>query len=335
MKPVLALVAAVLALAACAPLSQHAQPPPPGFNGPRLERDALISFDGVRLPMTVWAAHDSAGTPVEPCAVIIALHGMNDYAEAFHLDGPVWAGEGITTYAYDQRGFGRGQKRGVWGGEALMAQDLRTAVALARAKHPQAIIAVLGHSMGGAAAIVAFASDNPPDADRLILAAPAVWGWSSQPLPNRLALWIGAHLDPKRRLEPPKWVVAHVQASDNLAELRRMGRDPNMLWATRIDAVYGLVNLMDDAKRAVGRVKVPTLYLYGAHDQVIPKAPTFEAVARLPANDRSIYYPNGWHLLLRDLDGALVRGDSETFLRDPKASPPSGLGPVPTSLTGR
>jgi alpha-beta hydrolase superfamily lysophospholipase len=32
---------------------------------------------------------------------------MNDYAEAFTLAAPIWAEEGITTYAIDQRGFGR------------------------------------------------------------------------------------------------------------------------------------------------------------------------------------------------------------------------------------
>lgn len=112
-----------------------------------------------------------------------------------------------------------------------------------------------------------------------------------------------------------------------------MGRDPNLLAATRIDAVYGLMNLMSDAHDQVGRLKVTTLYLYGAHDEIIPKAPSFDAVAHLPAGDRSIYYPKGWHLLLRDLNGALVRNDIEAFIRDPKASPPSGLGPVPT--TGR
>jgi acylglycerol lipase len=333
MKRLIVLAFAAIALAACAPLSQRVQLPPPGFAGPHFEPDALVSFDGDRLPMDVWAAHDAAGQPVEPRAVIIALHGMNDYADAFHIEGPIWARQGITTYAYDQRGFGRGPRRGVWGGEKLMVEDLRTAVFLARAQHPHAVITVLGHSMGGAVAILAFASENPPDADRLILAAPAVWGWSSQPLLNKVSLWVAAHVDPKRRLVPPRMVTDHIWASDNIDELRRMGRDPNLLAATRIDAVYGLVNLMSHASADIGKLKASTLYLYGAHDQIIPKAAAFDAVSRLPPGDRSIYYPKGWHLLLRDLDGALVRNDIEAFIRDPKATPPSGLGPVPS--TGR
>ena len=188
------LLVSLLGVSACAPMSQHALVKLPGFGGARLGPDALVSFDGARLPMTVWPALGG-----EPWAVVIALHGMNDYAEAFTLAAPVWAAAGVTTYAYDQRGFGRGAGRGVWGGEGLMVEDLRTACALARARHPKAIIAVVGESMGGAVAIAAFASDRPPDADRLVLMSPAVWGWGEQPLPNNIALWLGAHVAPVER----------------------------------------------------------------------------------------------------------------------------------------
>ena len=57
-----------------------------------------------------------SGSPeaAEPWAVSIGLHGMDDYANAFHLAGPYWAKAGIVTLAYDQRGFGRSPGRGVW-----------------------------------------------------------------------------------------------------------------------------------------------------------------------------------------------------------------------------
>jgi len=49
-------------------------------------------------------------------AVILALHGFNDYANAFDGPGEIWAKEGIVTYAYDQRGFGAAPERGLWPG---------------------------------------------------------------------------------------------------------------------------------------------------------------------------------------------------------------------------
>lgn len=318
-------LAAMPAVSGCAPLTQHALLATPGFGGPRLEPDALISFDGARLPMTVWPAEGG----VEPWAVIIALHGMNDYAEAFTLAGPYWAAKGVTTYAYDQRGFGRGSDRGVWGGEALMVDDLRTACALARALHPRAILAVAGESMGGAVAINAFASTTPPDADRLILLSPAVWGWHDQSLPENVALWLTAHLTPSAVLEPPSWLTRKIRATDNIDILRKMSRDRNLIFGTRVDAIYGLVNLMQDAQDRIGQLTLPTLYQYGAHDQIIPAEAAQHAVAKLGPSGRTAYYGEGWHILNRDLHRDLVLDDDLAFLRDPKAQLPSSAPRVP------
>jgi alpha-beta hydrolase superfamily lysophospholipase len=325
-----------LGLSACQPEVQTPGLPPRGFVGPSLslEREGpgvFVSFDGTRLPMQTWRAVDASGAPsVDPWAVIVALHGMNDYAEAFTLPGPYWAAEGITTYAYDQRGFGRAPDRGVWGGVTLMSQDLRTAVALARAAHPGAIVAVVGESMGGAVAIAAFASDDPPAADRLVLASPAVWGWDAQPLAYRAALWLTAHVAPSSRVEAPNWLVSHIQASDNLEELRRMGRDRNMIFRTRTDTLYGLVSLMQQARQDLGRVRAPVLFQYGAHDQIIPKDAAFYAARFLKPTDRSAYYADGYHLLTRDLGRRRVLDDIVAFIRDPAASLPSGAPLIPT-----
>ena len=151
--------ASAMSLAACAPVVQQAGLPGGAFAGPRIEDDAIVSFDGARLRLQRWLPEG------EPWAVVIGLHGMNDYSQSFHLAGPAWAGQGIATYAFDQRGFGRSPARGVWGGEDLMTEDLRTVVALVRARHPAARVVVAGESMGGAVAITAFASDRPPAAD--------------------------------------------------------------------------------------------------------------------------------------------------------------------------
>ncbi len=317
-------------ITACAPITQHALARSEGFAGPRLEPDALISFDGARLPMTVWTANDASGVEVEPLAVVIGLHGFDDYAQSFVLAGPYWAAQGITTYAYDQRGHGRGdpQARGVWGGETLMTEDLRTICALVRTRHPRTIIAVVGESMGGAVAITTFASKSRPDADRLILASPAVWGWDDQPIPSRVALWLAAHLAPSEVLKPPSWITRKVRASDNLELLRAMGRDRNMIWGSRVDALYGLVNLMRRAQEEIGRVRAPTLYLYGAHDQIIPREAALRAVAKLPASARTAFYANGWHLLNRDLHARTVLDDVAAFIRDPTAPLPSGAPPI-------
>jgi len=316
-------IALALCLAACAPTLQHAGKPDLMFAGPRLEANDVVSFDGARLGLTRW---DAKG---EPWAVIVGVHGMNDYANAFHLAGRYWAGEGITTLAYDQRGFGRSPQRGIWAPDDLRIEDLRTVVALARQAYPHAIIAVAGESLGGAVAIEAFASDRPPAADRLILLAPAVWGWKTQPLTYKIALWVADHIVPGKVFEPPASLVRAVSPTDNRAEMFIMSYDANMVWGARTDALYGLVNTMDRAWRDVGKLRAPTLYLYGARDQIIPRNATDTAIPRLPPGNRTACYAQGHHLLLVDEQSLDVWRDAETFLRDPAAPLPSGAPPLP------
>lgn len=323
-RAVLALFA--FALGACAPTVQQALRPPAAYQGPRFDAQAqrFHSFDGAALGLTVWAP--PAQTP--PWAVVVALHGMNDYAEAFYLAGPWWAQQGIVTYAYDARGHGRSPDRGVWGGTRLLTEDLRTAVALARRAHPGAVVAVVGDSMGAATAIAAFASDDPPAADRLVLVAPAVWGWSTLPKPYAATLWVGAHTFPYRAVTPPKGVQRRIVASDNTEMLRKIGRDRNMIFSTRIDAVYGLVRLMERASDGAGRLAAPTAFLYGAKDQIIPRASALRAARKLPPTARSALYPDGYHMLLRDRQAQVVWADIAAFLRDPAAPFPSGAQPL-------
>jgi acylglycerol lipase len=325
----LLILLAALVLAGCTPLMvQRAGQPPLGWEGPRLERDAFVSFDGTRLGLTTW----NAATP-EPWAVIVGVHGMNDYANAFHLAAPWWASQGVTTIAYDQRGFGRSPDRGVWGGDQLMDEDLRTLTALVRARYPKAIITVAGESMGGAVAIETFASDRPPAADRLVLLSPAVWGWSTQPLPNKTLLWFAARFTGAKVYEPPRWLTSKVSPTDNRDELVAMGRDPLMVWGARSDTLYGLVRLMQKGWEEVGSPKVPEIYFYGANDQIIPKNAAFTAARKLKPTDRSAYYARGWHLMTRDKEGPVVWADILSFVRDPDAPLPSGAPPIPGAPT--
>lgn len=320
------LAAALVLLAsatACAPTTQGPQPVPAGFSGPRIEANALIADDGARLPLSVWRPQG------EPRVVIIALHGMNDSRSTWWMAGPWWAERGAVTYAYDQRGFGGSPERGVWPGEDLLVQDLRTAVRLARARHPGVPVVVAGESLGSSVIIAALASDQPPEVDRAALLAPAVWGWSAQPVPNRVSLWIAARLLGSTAVEPPAFVTEDIYASNNLAELYRMGRDPDMALTTRFDAVYGLVDIMESAYRGLSEVRVPVAYFYGGRDQLIEMAATQRALRRLPAGARTAFYPEGRHLLVRDHGGEAVMADVLAFATDPTTPWPSGAGSIP------
>ncbi|HRO34080.1 MAG TPA: alpha/beta fold hydrolase [Brevundimonas sp.] len=315
-----AVILMALMLSACAtPMVQAPLTPPAGFAGARIEDQAFVVRDGGRLPYLRWSP-DGA-----PRAVVVALHGMNDSAASFRLAGPWWAEQGIETWAYDQRGFGRAPGRGVWAGQGAMTDDLRDVVALVRAARPGVPVIVAGESMGGSVAIAAFASDRPPDADRVLLLAPGVWGWSSQGPINGAALWVAARAMGDRPVGTPQFVARRVMASDNLIELIRNGRDPSSIMETRFDAVSGLVDLMETASLDLGAMRRPALLMYGAADHVIARRPMRMALERAGAAPalRTAWYPNGRHLLNRDLEAQTVYRDALAYFLAPDAALPS------------
>lgn len=306
-----------IALPGFAARAQTDGPEQPHFD---LDAERFFSFDGAALGLSAWTP-ESHGVDEEPWAVIVGLHGMNDYAHAFYPAGPWFAARGVAVYAYDARGFGRSPLRGAWPGEALMIADLKAAIESARNLHPSALIAVVGDSMGGAAAIAAFGGNDPPDADRIVLVAPAVWGWSAMLDMTRGAL-TGA--PGQGATDGPRQIIA----SDNEDMLRRLGQDPNMILTARMDAVYGLVQLMESASRKIENLHGHVAFLYGANDRIIPRQAALRAAGRLPTSARTAYYANGYHMLLRDLQAEVVYADILSFLREPEAPLPSMVPPL-------
>jgi alpha-beta hydrolase superfamily lysophospholipase len=319
--PILCLV---LLAAACAP---RLAPPGPGAGpgAPRLTADSLIAGDGLELPLRAWLPEGVAAGGAAPRAVILALHGFNFYSEIFEEPAAYWAARGIATYAYDQRGFGAAPYPGRWAGTPAMIADVTAAARALRARHPDAPLYLLGDSMGGAVILAALGAAEPPPNDGAILVAPAVWARSTLPFSYRLGLWIGAHSLPWLKVSGRG---LEIQASDNIEMLRELGRDPLVIKETRIDAIHGLVDLMDAALAAAPRVRTPVLLLYGAKDEVIPEGPSLQLWRDLPeaARDRQrrALYEDGWHMLLRDLEAEVVLGDIAHWIADPRAPLPSG-----------
>lgn len=308
------LALALLAVAACAPRVVHPGPP---ILPPTLTDSAFVAADGAVLPARAWQAR-------APVAQVLALHGFNDHSAAFTLAGAYLAARGISVYAYDQRGFGAAPHHGLWAGADAMVADLRAVAAALRARHPDRKLFVLGESMGGAVAIAALAGPQPPAVDGVILAAPALWGRETMPWIQTAALWAAAHTVP--------WLTVSGRgldrlASDNIPMLRALGRDPLVIRETRIDAIHGLVALMDAAFAGIGRLPAPALVLYGARDEIIPPAATRRAWARLTdggSGRRLALYPEGWHMLLRDLQAEAVLDDIAAWIRDADAPLASG-----------
>lgn len=266
-----------------------------------LEADSFIADDGTALRFHTWLP---AG---KPRAILIAVHGMNEYANAFKWPAEIWCRQGIGVYALDQRGFGASPERGIWPGAENLAADLAAFTRLVKRRHEDLPLFLLGESMGGAVVILAATRGKRLPVDGVILVAPAVAPYEELPIYWRGPLWLLAHTVP---WYPLTGRGLRLQPTDNIDVWREMSRDELVIRRTRVDALYGLAQLMDKAASAVPDLHYPTLLLYGDHDDFVREWMVAWVVEN--AGERRIdvnTYDGGYHWLLRDLGAQEVLDD--------------------------
>jgi alpha-beta hydrolase superfamily lysophospholipase len=295
MRPLVLLAA--LCLAACA-----AAPEPPAR--PEVSRRAAPETSGETLILTRWE------TAAPPRAVILALHGFGDSGTlAFDEAASYWAARGIAVYALDQRGFGGNASRRDWPGpEALVADAVDVSRRVA-ARHPDLPLVVVGHSMGAGVALAGVPAGLR--ADGLVLAGPAIAGGEALNPVYRAGAWALAAALPEKR-----WTggdLVQIQVSDNAEAVERVQKDPRFFGDPSSRELYGLVQIMDSAAAAAPAVTIPTLTLMGSHDEVLRPDQVRRVHDRIPGAAGYILYPEGWHWLFRDLNGAQVWADVADF----------------------
>lgn len=283
-----------LTLAGCAAGGPLVAPEASGIEGPK-----LTASDGSAVPVTQWG-------PEAPKAVILALHGYGDHGTStFSKAAEHWASQGIATIAPDQRGFGRNPSRGHWPGADGMIADAAAFTAQIRERQTCGPLIVLGHSMGGGVALAATARGAPTDG--VVLAAPAIWGGDALNPFHRLLAWSVALFAPDERFSGKG--VVRIQASDNIEALRALGRDPLYLSPPSAREMLGLVRITDRASDAAPIMDRPALMLLGTKDQIVPNRTVRGVFDRLSGPTKVIEYPEGWHLLFRDLQAQKVWQD--------------------------
>ncbi|MFZ2449630.1 MAG: lysophospholipase [Methylovulum miyakonense] len=286
----------------------------------QLLANRYLTADGSILPIRQWPPQKS--TTIQ--AVLIAIHGFNDYSNSFQQPAEFFSRQGIACYAYDQRGFGNAPQRGLWAGTPTYVQDLTLFIRLIRNKHPHLPIFLLGESMGGAVVVATMAQTPRPDVAGIILSAPAVWARNTMPWYQQALLWSLAHTLPSLRLTGRG---LKIQASDNIPMLKALSRDPLVIKATRVEALWGLADLMDIAQRQAGQLNLPGLLLYGDNDQIIPPQPTYQFLSKFlqtrPPQKSVAFYKNGYHMLLRDINAFIVWQDILAWIKSPATALPS------------
>lgn len=285
---------------------------PDEFNLPGPADGLWRASDDYELPFRRWG-------PSRPQAVVLAIHGLTDYSGGMREIGEYLAEADIATYAYDQRGFGKTSGRGDWHGiDRYLRDAAERSRALAEA-YPDTPLFIAGHSMGGAVTLTFVAETDPEWVDGVVLIAPAVWGRSAMPWYQRSALWVG-----ERLLKEVEFTgqITGVRPTDNLRILQERAHDPMNTPEVSVEVMGGVSDLMDRALRAPPELSHRMLYLYGLRDEVVPPEPTCIALGRFAdrtdLRHRYVIYPQGYHMLTRDLQARRVLEDMAAWITEPE-----------------
>jgi alpha-beta hydrolase superfamily lysophospholipase len=156
-----------------------------------------------------------------------------------------------------------------------------------------------------------------------VLLAPAVWSRREMPWYQTMPLRVLAHS--WRGLELSGRSTGR-KPSDDPDVLRALREDPLRLKKTRVDALWGLADLMDAVTAEPPAVRLPLLVMYGGHDEIMPRAPVCTWLATLPPDApwQLGFYSDGWHLLTRSTVAPTVLADLAAWYGEPGARLPSG-----------
>ena len=161
----------------------------------------------------------------DPHAVIIALHGFNDYSRFFNNRATISADRASPVSITTTR-FGAAPELGLWAGGVAYTDDLHTFVRLVN-NATRTVRYLLGESMGGAIIITAMSQAGKSGVEGIILVAPALWARTTMPWYQTGLLWTLSHSFPWLTLTGEG---VGVMPSDNIEMLRALGRDP---WQSR------------------------------------------------------------------------------------------------------
>jgi alpha-beta hydrolase superfamily lysophospholipase len=211
--------------------------------------------------------------------------------------------DGIAVHALDAIGHGRSDgERDLllsWGD---YVDDARTLANLACAQHPDRPLVLMGHS-GGALAALLLAQRSPGLAAALVVSAPP-----ARPLP-----WVEALAAEGDVAEPPDPTEMF---STHPEYVHALLHDPLVYrGAIPQQTVVALTRTWPEVEAAVaeGRPDIPTLFVHGSNDPVVPVEVSRELAARLPqATLHEV--PGDLHDVLNEHDREAVHEVVATFV---------------------
>jgi alpha-beta hydrolase superfamily lysophospholipase len=236
--------------------------------------------------------------------VLLLSHGYGEHAGRYEHVARRLVDEGAVVYAPDHLGHGRseGERAHVDDGEDFSA-DLHRVAERARAAHPGLPVVLLGHSMGGLVA-TRYAQRHPGELDALVLSGPAIGGAPQLEMLLTLDPIPDVPIDPAVLSRDP--AVGQAYAQDPLVYHGPFKR-------ATLQALVAAVRAVADGP---GLGDLPTLWIHGEEDQLVPLSVTRAAIEHVRGSDFTEHvYPGARHEVFNETNSDEVLDDVVAFLR--------------------
>ena len=229
------------------------------------DNNTLKTSDGIELNWRSWQA-DS------PTDVIVLVHGLAAHVGRFEEIGQFLSKHNWTVYACDLRGHGLSSD-GHQAGRVHVdhfndyAEDVKAMLSLAKQRHHELPVVLLGHSMGGLISLT-YALNHPAELDGLMLSSPL----------------LGVHPDAR----PPAIlkILARLLASIKPRLLfssdvggNNVSRDPDVVRAYIDDPLVSekvsarwfveCTKAIDDIQDRAAELTIPTLLMQSGDDRLV------------------------------------------------------------------
>jgi alpha-beta hydrolase superfamily lysophospholipase len=247
--------------------------------------------------------------------IVILAHGYGEHLGRYEYVAQFLVQRGAVVAGPDHVGHGRsGGDRVAVTDYDLVVDDLHAVVERLKERHPDLPVVLVGHSMGGMIA-ARYAQLHPDELVGLVLSGPVLGTWSS--VTDMLAL---------------------EEIPDDPLDVSTLSRDP------RVGEIYAADELvwhgpfkrqtlqaLDSALRTINAGSklgdLPTLWLHGEDDQLVPLNETRAGIDTLAFTDlEEVIYPQARHEVFNETNKDEVLTKTAEFIDRATGSPDPGVG---------
>ncbi len=236
-----------------------------------------------------------------PGWIALLAHGYGEHSGRYQWLAEQLVGNRALVVAEDH--VGHGESPGEWAAVPDADQVVADLDAVRRdvlARHPDLPVVLIGHSLGGMFA-VRFAQQHPDALAALVLSAPVLGTWHVLDL-------LECDEIPQTRIDPAT-LSRDPEVGREYTEDPRVWHGPfKHTTLTMIDRCLTEIN---DGPT----LRIPTLWLHGADDELVPEADTRTGIDRVRGTDfHEHIYPGARHELFNETNKAEVVEEVLTFV---------------------